>query len=150
MGQIKDGIKGPFQLHVRDNESDSSTDTDSDDSLADVSDPDMQARLAHLQRRIQAEAKKQVKHRAVRPPRIGNPFDGYPIRQQLFERILQEKKAALYIPPDFDFFPWNEVDAIKVGKEMVEVTLPQAVWIPRAIEWVRGLEILGTVRLHFE
>lgn len=148
MGQITHGIKGPLQLHSHDNDSDTSS--DSGDSVLDVDDAEEQERLQHLQQVIRSKEAKYLKHKAARTPRIANPFEGFPARQRYFEHMVQEKADALYVPPGYTFFPWNEVDSIKVGKRMTEVTVPETVWVPRAIEWVRAREILDLCLEEFD
>lgn len=117
--------------------------------LLDVAGGDEELRQQMEQMKIAIEESEgiNVHHKPIKAGKARNPFDGAPLQEQCFHHMLDRKAQALDIPTGFGFYasegqPWNEVDTIKVGKSNRNVTLPEEVWLPRAIVWVRALQTL--------
>lgn len=65
-------------------------------------------------------------------------------------RTLAKKQEQRYIPYGYGFYneeekPWDDLAALKVGKKIVNITIPKRIWWVRAIHWVRALETMYQV-----
>jgi hypothetical protein len=97
-----------------------------------------------------AEGQKQhVRHDPVGLPDARNPFSNTDM-QQVFEKVLRQVCEAKFIPSGLGVHKeeWEETtypgfEYLKVGrtKELV-IMLPIEVWLPRAMSFAQGLEVL--------
>ncbi|KAG8991844.1 hypothetical protein FRB90_001208 [Tulasnella sp. 427] len=63
-----------------------------------------------------------------------------------FKTLLDERR----IPQGYGFYdtegkPWDEVAAIKVNQQVINITLPKVVWWVRAVHWVLALQTMYQV-----
>lgn len=139
LGQLHKGIyeEPPF-VPLRDDQED-----------PEDANPDMIAQIQALEDAIAGEEGLNIKHKAVKVPRVVNPFEGRPAQEEFFRGFLQRLADDEYIPPNHTFLPWEEREMLKVGKREVEVILSAEVWVPRAIMWVRALEAFALCEARF-
>lgn len=94
-----------------------------------------------------------VRHEPASVQEARSPFRGRPAAQILFEEFLTSLVGSNFVPSGFGFtaeenIPWIEMDTIRVGKRDTEVTLPEDPWLIRALDWVRALQAMETIKLN--
>ncbi|KAJ6548998.1 hypothetical protein B0H19DRAFT_1300161 [Mycena capillaripes] len=92
-----------------------------------------------------------IRHAAIDVPNHEFPFQSNEAGN-IFYSAFTEVKAAEIVPLQFGVAPaeWEdegypETEAVKVGKKEVEITLPFALWWPRAVARAQGLELLSKI-----
>lgn len=94
-----------------------------------------------------------VRHRSVRVPRIVNPFEHDQHSKMVFDRSLREVRNQGAVPLGYGLSPrdeeqaeYNPVELIRVGKiKSMPIALPEEIWRPRMVEWIRGLRGMTVV-----
>jgi hypothetical protein len=123
--------------------SDDSGSEDSDDGEDD-------AQWAELQHQIAHDQSHNVRHKPVKVPRHCNPFAAQEAQME-FQNILSIITEGKTIPAGFgvvadewdDGYP--ELEIIKTGSrgKELEVILPEAAWLPRAVLWSQALDLMS-------
>ncbi|KAJ7245205.1 hypothetical protein C8J57DRAFT_1438317 [Mycena rebaudengoi] len=94
---------------------------------------------------IADEQANDIRHEAVEVPSNGSPFS--PELQAVFFDALQEVQAQEIIPEDFglllDSYPTTETIHLGRGGKKITVVLPLDIWLPRALAWAQGLELMN-------
>ena len=135
-------------------------DTDSDDQ-SDMSDCVNDAlsessREVELEEELARSQDKHIRHEAIKVPADRCPFDTEE-SQTVFVNALNAIRERGVVPANFGLLrsEWDadgypEVEIIKfgrTGKELV-VSLPLAIWWPRAVEWAQGLYVMSKVLIE--
>ncbi|KAJ6572622.1 hypothetical protein B0H10DRAFT_1671959, partial [Mycena sp. CBHHK59/15] len=89
-----------------------------------------------------------IRHGAVEVTQSEFPFNSKEAGV-IFSNALREIKAAEIILEDLGVSKaewegrfYGETERIKVGKKNVEIVLPFSIWLPRAVAWAQGLELM--------
>jgi len=105
----------------------------------------------YLQDCIAKDQERNIRHPAIKVARHANPFESHADEDQFFGALDEVTKAHL-IPEDYGVLEceWEDktypvMETISLsgtrGKEIV-VELPKAIWLPRAILFAQGLDIM--------
>ena len=106
-----------------------------------------------LDARIAADQEHHIRHDPVEVPEHGNPFIS-PDAKALFANALRDVVAAGIVPSGFGLLDseWDngtypEYEDIKSGRDgkRLNIYLPFAVWWPRAVVWVQGLQLMTKI-----
>jgi hypothetical protein len=93
---------------------------------------------------IADEQANDIRHEAVEVPSNGSPFS--PELQAVFFDALQVQAQEI-IPEDFglllDSYPTMETIHLGRGGKKITVVLPLDIWLPRALAWAQGLELMN-------
>ncbi|KAJ7254470.1 hypothetical protein C8J57DRAFT_1076161, partial [Mycena rebaudengoi] len=94
---------------------------------------------------IADEQANDIRHEAVEVPLNGSPFS--PELQAVFFDALQEVQAQEIIPEDFglllDSYLTTETIHLGRGGKKITIVLPLDIWLPRALAWAQGLELMN-------
>jgi hypothetical protein len=133
--------------HPEDDDIDSLSDEGSENGDGDGDDDDEWTELQHQIARDQAH---NIRHKPVKVARHQNPFVT-PEAETEFWEILAVVIKDSAAPDGFGVCieEWEsgypEIEIIKTGargKEL-EVVLPEAIWLPRAVLWAQGLDVMS-------
>jgi hypothetical protein len=150
------GVHGAEQTHLSGqtgagHAEDDDITSGSDGSDCEYSDDgDNNAEWAELQHQIAYDQSHNVRHKPVKVPRHHNPF-ATPEAEMEFQDVLSIIIAGKTIPASFgvsadewdDGYP--ELEIIKTGSrgKELEVILPEAMWLPRAVLWSQALDLMS-------
>ncbi|KAJ6455080.1 hypothetical protein C8R47DRAFT_996965 [Mycena vitilis] len=108
---------------------------------------------ADLVDRIGVEQGPQIRHEAIEVPDHRNPFSEHPVAEQKFWAVLAEVVEQEIIPAGYGMLPeeWDEegypdVEILEAGrlmKKKIRVSLAHPLWAQRARLWVQGLNVLA-------
>jgi hypothetical protein len=153
------GVDGPEQTrrlgqtgagHAADEGSDlEPLDSGSEDS-EENNDSDIDAEWTELQHEIARDQAHNIRHEPIKVARHRNPFPTQAAEDE-FHNILKIVVEQGVIPEGFGVCPdeWEdgypEQETIKTGLrgKGLEITLPEAVWFPRAILWAQALDVMS-------
>ena len=105
---------------------------------------------AELQHQIAHDQSHNIRHKAVKVARHRNPFVT-PEAETEFQDVLSMIVEGKAIPAGFGVCTdeWDggypELETIKTGSrgKQLEVILPEAAWLPRAVLWSQALDLMG-------
>jgi hypothetical protein len=126
---------------------DEDIDSSSDEGSENGDDNDEWTELQHQIARDQAH---NIRHKPIKVARHRNPFPTPEAEAEFWEILAMVIKDSA-IPDGFGVHveEWEsgypELEIIKTGargKEL-EVVLPEAIWLPRAILWAQGLDVMS-------
>ncbi|KAJ7232737.1 hypothetical protein C8J57DRAFT_1044785 [Mycena rebaudengoi] len=93
-----------------------------------------------------------VRHEPVEVPPNGSPFNAE--IQAVFHDALQAVRAEEVIPEEFadtlDDYPDEETIHLGRGGKKISVVLPSDIWLPRALLWAQGLELMARLMVEIE
>lgn len=106
--------------------------------------------LGALESNVLRDQARNVHHQPISVARHRNPFQTEGERLHFFNslRILHNQH---YIPADYgllshewegDMYPEEEPIGVGARGKSQDIPLPSAIWLPRAIRWVQGLDLL--------
>ena len=99
---------------------------------------------------IRGDQARNVRHDAIKVARHASPLPSELAKEQFLE-LLQAADTHDYRPddyglhsPEWDEDAYPEEEPIRVGTrgKSMDIPLPSAIWFPRAVKWVQGLDIL--------
>ena len=135
-----------------DNEEEEEVDTDSEDSDYEETDNELD-NVEVLQEQLEGN-EISAAHEAVPVPANITPFASNNTFQ-LFQQTLQQLQNEGIVPYGYgvsqeevqnDGYPGEEIlRSGRRGRKEMHITLPIAVWLPRAIQWCQALEVMTTV-----
>ena len=147
LGQLEHGVYAPPESPNPDD-----TEPELEVGVGDIAEDEEDELVERVQR--------QLKHKPVSVPRIQNPFEGNPMAESIFWRVLSQAADEAILPSGYGFLrgeigygDWHSIEHIVVGKKrrgrQYKVTLPRVVWQPRIQAWVQALEGLShTLAIH--
>ncbi|KAG8913221.1 hypothetical protein FRC01_004663 [Tulasnella sp. 417] len=109
---------------------------------AEAEEPFSPSNLAEA--RIAADQKRHLRHDAVPVPKGSCPFESQS-ELDLFDHVLTQLKQEGAIPAIAARSGFNELEALKVGKRTIQITLPVGIWHPRVVLWCQGLQVMTTI-----
>jgi hypothetical protein len=105
----------------------------------------------YLQDCIAKDQAKNIRHPAVKVARHKNPFESLAHQEQFFQ-ALDEVRNAYLVPEGYGVLEWEWEDETYPlletinpgarGKDII-VELPKAIWLPRAILFAQGLDVMS-------
>jgi hypothetical protein len=138
--------------HIADEHSESDPlDSSSEDSEEDnESDDNADSEWTELQHQIARDQAHNICHKPVKVARHRSPFTTTAAETE-FQNVLRLVVESDAVPAGFGVHPdewedgYSEHEIIKTGLrgKTLEVTLPEAVWLPRAILWAQALDLMS-------
>ena len=128
---------------------------DGEEGDDDTEEDDIASRIARSQRR-------NLRHAAVEVMSSNSPFDGDAEMEAAFWAAVRDAEEQHWLPDGFDIKPedWErlgwagypESAELKIGRKQKSfvLSLPSAIWLPRAQRWSRALYIMSAFMEQFE
>lgn len=101
--------------------------------------------------------KSKLNLKSVKTPRLTNPFERTPAKENMLWQQLEAQQQNRVVPAGYGFLTGEEgygaydpVETLDIGvgtKKATPIMLPEAVWLPRTVLWVQGLELMTLLSL---
>lgn len=111
------------------------------------------SQTSDLQQTVTTHLRANINHQPVKVPRTQNPFIS-PAHEALLDAALEDLQTSGLIPVGYGVRPseWDRggypiTEQVRYGRRRdITVTLPQCIWLARAVVWAQGLHVMETLR----